>query len=424
MFRRLATTALFLTASCALAQQPAATLLIGAHVLNPTGDGWLDDQAVLIVGDTISTIAPISQINTPPGARTIDLHNRYLIPGLIDLHTHLLLHPYNEASWNDQVLTESLGLRTARAVVQAKATLDAGFTTIRDLGTEGAGYADIGIRDAIKLGVIPGPRVLAVTRAIVATGAYGPSGFDPRWTMPKGAQVADGVTGVRKVVREQIAAGADWIKVYADYRRRPGDPSTPTFSQAELSALVDEAHTAGLRVAAHASTDQAIRRAVVAGVDTIDHGTFASDITLRLMAQKGVVLCPTLAASEAMAIYSGWTPGEPDHQRILDARSLMHRALESGVTIACGSDAGVFSHGDNAREIELMVDYGMSPERALKSATTVAATTIRMEDELGKIEPGFLADLIAVEGDPLTDPAALRKVRFVMKAGVISTPPD
>ena len=395
-------------------------LLTGARVLAPAGDRWLEDRAVLIVDDRISSVAPAATIDAPADARTIDLPGLRLIPGLIDLHTHLLLHPYNEASWNDQVLRESLGLRTARAVAHARATLDAGFTTIRDLGTEGAGFADVGVRDAINLGVIPGPRVFASTRAIVATGAYGPAGFDPRWTMPKGAQPADGVAGVRRAVREQIAAGADWVKFYADYRRVPGGPSTPTFSDAEVAAIIDEAHTAGRPVSAHATTDAAIRRAVLAGVDTIEHGTHASGSTLRLMAERGVALCPTLAASEAMAIYSGWTPGSPDDNRITQTRELMRRALASGVTIANGSDAGVFTHGKNAREIELMAAYGMSPTRALQAATSVAARVLGMEHDLGRIQPGYLADLVAIDGDPLENPAALRRVRLVIKAGHVA----
>ena len=401
---------------------PPQTLLVGARILNQAGDGWIENNAVLVIGARLAAIGPAEKIKPKTKTTVIDLAGLSLVPGLIDLHTHLLLHPYDEASWNDQVLSESLGLRTARAVAQAKATLDAGFTTIRDLGTEGAGYADVGLRDAIQRHIIPGPRMFVATRAIVASGAYGPAGFDPRWTMPKGAQIADGVAEIRKVVRQQIAAGADWVKVYADYRRRPGDPSTPTFSQAELNALVDEAHAAGRPTSAHATTDEAIRRAVAAGIDTIEHGTFATDQTLRLMKDRGVVLCPTLAASEAMATYSGWTPGAPEPARIVEARQLMKRALRSGVTIACGSDAGVFSHGDNAREIELMVDYGMSPQAALASATSIAANTIGRKKELGSIATGFIADLIAVEGDPLTDPGALRNVRMVLKAGVRVAP--
>ena len=412
--------AMTLTGVSAFAEERRPLLITGARVLSAEGDRLIDGQSVLVVGNRIAGVGAKHELKAPSVTKTLDLKGLVLVPGLIDLHSHLLLHPYDEATWNDQVLKESLGLRTIRGVVAAKATLEAGFTTIRDLGTEGAGYADVALRDAINQGIIPGPRVLAVTRAIVATGCYGPSGFDPRWDMPVGAQVADGVAGVRRVVREQIAAGADWIKVYADYRRRPGDASTPTFSKAELAAIVDESRSAGIPVSAHASTDEAIRRAVMAGVDTIEHGTGASAGVLALMRDHEVTLCPTLAAGEAMARYSGWKPGQPDHPRIRSAKEMFARAMASGVTIACGSDVGVFSHGDNAWELELMVAYGMPPADALRAATSVAATVIGQGAELGRVEQGYLADLIAVRGNPLKNPSALRSPVVVIKDGKIA----
>jgi imidazolonepropionase-like amidohydrolase len=395
-----------------------AVLLTGARVLDAEGEGWLEGHSVFISGGKISRIGPEERMRLADDVRVIDLEGLYLLPGLIDLHSHLLLHPYDETSWNDQVLRESLELRTVRGVAAAQATLQAGFTTLRDLGTEGAAYADVALRDAIEQGIVPGPRVLASTRAIVAVASYGPSGFDPRWTMPKGAQEANGVAGVRRAVREQVAAGADWIKVYADYRRRPGAPSTPTFSQEELDALVDEATVAGVPVSAHAATDEGIRRAVLAGAKTIEHGYGASREILELMRAREVVLCPTLAASEAMAIYGGWKPGMPEPDRVRDSREMFQRALEVGVTIATGSDVGVFSHGDNAREVELMVAYGMSAVEALRATTSVAAEVIERGDDLGRVAEGFVADLIAVRDDPLQDPAALRNPSFVMKEGV------
>jgi imidazolonepropionase-like amidohydrolase len=237
--------------------------------------------------------------------------------------------------------------------------------------------------------------------------------------MPKGAQVADGVAGLRKAVREQIAAGADWIKVYADYRRHAGGPTTPTYSQEELNAIVDEARSAGLPVAAHATIDEAIRRCVRAGVNTIEHGSSASEEVLALMREHHVALCPTLAAAEAIARYQRWKPGQPDHPRIVRAKAMFRRALQSGVTIACGSDVGVFAHGDNLRELELMVGYGMTPLQAIKSATITATAILGQPDDLGRIADGYLADLIAVEGNPLNDISVLRRPVVVIKGGEI-----
>ena len=400
-------------------EQPNGLLIAGARILDETGTRLLEGYQVLIVDDHVAEVVPASAATIPEGARRLALNGLTLVPGLIDLHTHLLLHPYDETTWNDQVLKESLELRTIRAVTAARATLEAGFTTIRDLGTEGAGFADVALRDAVDQGLVPGPRIFASTRALVATGCYGPMGFDPRWQVPKGAQVADGVDGVRRAVREQIAAGADWVKVYADYRRRPGDPSTPTYSQAELDTIVEEARSAGLPVAAHAVTDEAIRRAVAAGVYTIEHGSEASAEVLTLMRDRGVVLCPTLAASEAIARYGGWEPGTPDPPRVKRSKEMFARALKSRVTIACGSDAGVFTHGDNVRELELMVAYGMPAEQALRAATVTAAVVVGRKDDLGRIAKGYLADLVAVRGNPLEDPAVLRKPLMVIKGGCV-----
>jgi imidazolonepropionase-like amidohydrolase len=367
----------------------------------------------------IAQVVPAAELKPPPDTEQLDVTGLTLLPGLMDLHAHLLLHPYSEASWDDQILRESLELRTIQAVVAARVTLDAGFTTLRDLGTEGAGFADVALRDAITRGIVPGPRLFVATRAIVATGCYGPAGFDPRWDMPKGAQVADGVDGVRRAVREQIAAGADWVKLYADYRRHPGDPATPTFAQDELNAAVAEARSAGRPVAVHAATDEGIRRSVLAGVNTIEHGYYVSAEVLAQMRECGVALCPTLAASEALARYEGWTEGLPEPPRIQRARQMFARALQSGVTIACGSDVGVFAHGDNARELELMRAYGMTAVDVLRSATSTAARILGRENDLGRIAAAYVADLIAVRGDPLQNLGVLRKPAVVLKEGHI-----
>jgi imidazolonepropionase-like amidohydrolase len=401
------------------AAEPPALLLSGARVLDPAGDRLVAGLDVLVADGRIAAVGPAGTLRPAAAAGRdavrIDLSGLSLLPGLIDLHTHLLLHPYDETPWNDQVLKEPLELRTIRAVTAARATLEAGFTTIRELGTEGAGFADVALRDAIAARMVPGPRIFASTRAIVASGSYGPAGFDPRWEMPKGAQVADGADGMRRAVREQIAAGADWIKVYADYARRPGAPSTPTFSQEEVAAAVEEARSAGLRVSAHAHTAEGMRRAVLAGVATIEHGTGATSEVLELMRQRGVALCPTLAAAEAVSRYAGWHPGEPPPQRLRDARAAFERALASGVIIANGSDAGVFAHGDNARELELLVAWGMKPRDALRAATATAAAVLGRD--LGRIAPGFVADLVAFQGDPLADVGALRHPVLVIQEG-------
>ncbi len=405
----------------ALAQQPL--ILAGAHILRPDGQSWIDGRALLIDNGRITTIAPQLKIEVNGRAPEVpDCSNPYLIPGLIDLHTHLGLHPYNETTWNDQVLKESLELRTIRAVAAARATLESGFTTIRDLGTEGAGFADVALRDGTKSNLMRGPRIFASTRAIVATGCYGPSGFDPRWQVPQGAQEATGPDAVREAVRQQIAAGADWVKLYADYRRAPGAPSTPTFSLDELKAAVDEARSAGKPVAVHAATDEGIRRAVLAGVTTIEHGYGATRETFQLMRDKGVTLCPTMAAAEAIALYGGWHPerdGSKVPASVQQSRDSLRLALDVGVTIACGSDAGVFPHGQSAREIELMVAAGMTPAQGLRAATITAAHVLGKDMELGALVAGYAADIVGLREDPLAAASALRSVALVVSRGEV-----
>ena len=377
--------------------------------------GWV----ILVEQNSISYAGPLNGLIKPRNTKTITLEGTTLMPGIIEGHSHLLLHPYNETSWNDQVLKESPVERAVRGTVHARNSLEAGITTMRDLGAEGAGYTDVYLKKTIDQGIIPGPRLLVAGPAIVATGAYGPKGFHDGVIVPLGAEPASGVSNVIEVVRRQMGNGADLIKIYADYRWTPGATSQPTFLQEEIDAMVATATSAGKYVVAHASTPEGMKRAISAGVETIEHGDGGTMELFKLMKQKGIGYCPTLAAGDAITRYSGWKKeSQPDPERISKKKASFKLALESGVPIVFGGDVGVFTHGENYREMELMVEYGMKPLDVLIAATSGNARMFHL-NTLGELKKGFLADIIAVKGNPIENISVLKEVSFVMKDGII-----
>lgn len=408
---------LLLSAALVLQLSHAQTILQPDRVFD--GGELHSDWVILVEQNSITYAGPLNTLKKPKNSKIKVLEGTTLMPGIIEGHSHLLLHPYNETSWNDQVLKESPVERAIRGTVHAQSSLLAGVTTMRDLGAEGAGYTDVYLKKTIDQGIIPGPRLLVAGPAIVATGAYGPKGFHDGVTVPLGAEPASGRANVIETVRMQMGNGADLIKVYADYRWTPGAASEPTFLQEELDAIVATAISAGKYVVAHASTPEGMRRAVAAGVETIEHGDGGTLEIFKLMKEKGIGYCPTLAAGDAITRYSGWKKeSEPDPERISKKKASFKLALASGVPVVFGGDVGVFTHGENYREMELMVEYGMKPLDVLIAATSGNAGMFHL-DTLGKLKKDFLADIIAVKGNPLENISAMKNVSFVMKDGII-----
>ena len=383
------------------------------------GEQMHADWVVLVKNNKIEEAGSM-KFKLPPNTQVVELKGCTLLPGLIEGHSHLFLHPYNETNWNDQVLKESRAERTARAVEHAKATLMAGFTTVRDLGTEGSMYDDVGLKIAIEKGVVPGPRMICATRAIVARGAYAPRPESPDVSFPQGAAEVGNTNEMMNEVRTQISKGADLIKIYADYRTGSGKEATATFSVEEIAAAVKIANSGGREVVCHATTAEGMKRAILAGASTIEHGDHGTEEVFKLMKEKSVAYCATLAAGDAYEQYDGWKKGvDPEPKSITNKRKTFQLALQSGVTICMGGDVGVFTHGDNAREMEMMVDYGMKPIEVLKSSTSINADVFGYGDKIGRIKKDLFADIIAVNGDPSSDIKDIRKVKLVMKDGVI-----
>ncbi len=386
------------------------------------GDRLVEDQIVLIRGERIAEVGPSARVKIPPGAEVIDLGRATVLPGLIDAHTHLFLTGESGGRYDEQLLKESWQYRTIEAVLNAKRDLEAGFTAMRDLETEGAMYSDVDVKHAIDRGLIPGPRMQVATRAFSTTGGYPLEGYSPEVDVPSGVEIVDSPDAARKAVREQIKYGADVIKIYSTHRwhftPEGGLASIPTFTLAEIRAIVHEAHREGVKVACHSYGGEGLRNSIEAGVDSIEHGIDLDDASLEKMAEKGIVLVPTLYVYEFEPEADlRATGGKTSRARIHEAS--FRRALAHGVKIAFGTDVGPFPHGTQAKEFEFMVRFGMKPADALRAATTAAADLLGWQDRVGSIEPGKFADLIAVAGDPLADVTELERVKFVMKGGEV-----
>lgn len=410
-------------------QPPAQVIVIKAGTLiDPRANEPLRNQFIVIRGNKVDSIGPAASTQIPAGANGIDLSKATVLPGLIEAHTHIFLQGEDpaEGGWNGNLLYQPLAMRAARAAVAARLALEKGFTTIRDMGTEGAGYGDVGIKQTINLGYIPGPRMWCATLAISTDGGYGIADLSPDVDdmLPKGVALFTGPDAGRKIAREQLAKGADFLKVYMTYRSRIGNNgeliSDPTLTVDELKAIADEAHSRGKKVACHAYGGIGLHRGLDGGCDTIEHGLDLDDAAIAQMKKQGTWLVPTLIA------YYYWnsppdTPaGQRDQARIKLHNVSFQKAYKAGLRIAFGTDVGAFRWTDNiAAEFSKMVELGMTPMDAIRTSTTNAAELLDMQGQLGVIAPGAYADIIAVSGDPTKDISELGRVKFVLKDGKV-----
>jgi imidazolonepropionase-like amidohydrolase len=416
------------TSATAQKQPPAETVTVirAGTIIDGRSATPRHDQVIVVRGNHIEAVGDAVSTKIPPGAQAIDLSHSTVLPGLIDAHTHIFLQGEDpaEGGYDAQLLKHGLAFRAARAAVSARRALEQGFTTIRDVETEGAGYGDVGIKEAIEAGYIPGPRMFVVTRAISTTGGYNLEGYAPEVDVPKGAQIVDGPVEARKAAREQLDHGADWIKVYMTHRswldKKGNLFSQPTLSLEEIRAIVDEAHGWGKKVACHAYNGVGLHRALDGGCDSIEHGLELDDAAVAQMVKQGTWLCPTMSV-----YYDHWAPadtpaGKRDRKRVELHGPSLRKAIKAGVKIAFGTDVGGFSWNEPiAREFARMVEFGMTPMAAIQAATSKAAEMLDMSGEIGVIAPGAYADVVAVEADPLQNVSALEHVAFVMKDGQV-----